>query len=820
MKVLKFGGTSVGNPENIRKVGEVLLKLSSDELSVVIVSAMGGVTDLLIECSEQAAKGREESVENQYQQILKAIEKRHLDTIRELVPIQSQSAVLSQTKILLNNLEDILKGVYLVKELSPKSLDYIQGFGERLSAIVVSAYINSIIPGITLTDSREIIKTDRNFGNANVDFEQSNELIQRQFSQKQGLFICPGFIASTPQGETSTLGRGGSDFTASIIAAALNASQLEIWTDVSGIMTADPRLVKSSHSIAEISYEDAMELSHFGAKVIYPPSIQPVLDSKIPILIKNTMQPEDVGTLVTNEVAPNGSVVQGVSSVKNIVMINLSGSGMVGIPSFSYRLFKALSAHKVNVILITQASSEHTICVAIDEKDSKTARLAIESEFEYEMSRHKIDPVEIEKDLAIVALVGSGMKEQIGVSGKMFDTLSKNGISVKAIAQGSSERNISTVIDKKHLKKALSSLHESFFLSGKRVMNLFIVGIGNVGSELIKQLLKQKQYLSKNEHIELRLIGIANSRQMAFSEDGFDESQWQNPLGKGEPMSINTFICRMAELNKRNSIFIDNTANADIAGSYLEILKNSISVVTPNKIACSSAYVDYLQLKKTALKYNANFYYETNVGAGLPVISTLNDLIKSGDKIHRIQAVLSGSLNFIFNNFKEGVSFTDIVRRAKEEGYTEPDPREDLSGMDVMRKILILIRESGIPIEPEDVMKEPFIPEICMNANSVEAFFESLLENESVFKEMLAKADVENKALKYVATYENGKARTGLEAVTKDHPFYALEGKDNIVLFFTERYPEQPLVIQGAGAGSAVTASGIFADIMRIANSN
>jgi len=635
MKVLKFGGTSVGSPENIRKVGDVLLKQSGDQACIVVVSAMGGVTDLLIRCSNLAALGMDNPSAGAYQQILKEIEDRHLTTIRELLPIKSQSNVLSQTKMLLNNLEDILKGVFLVKELSPKSLDYIQGFGERLSAIVITAYIDSVIPGAVMIDSREFIKTDRSFGNANVNFPQTNELLNARFKEAIGIFICPGFIAGTENGETSTLGRGGSDFTASIIAAGLNAEKLEIWTDVSGIMTADPRLVKSSHSIGEISYEDAMELSHFGAKVIYPPSIQPVLDLKIPILIKNTLNPEDQGTIVTDQVAPNGSMIQGVSSIRNIVLINLSGSGMVGIPSFSYRLFKALSENKVNVILITQASSEHTICVAVDGSSSQIAKSAIEREFEYEMSRHKVDPVELEEDLAIVALVGSGMKEQVGVSGKMFDSLSKNGISVKAIAQGSSERNISAVISQRHLKKALNSLHESFFLSGKKVMNLFIVGVGNVGGELIQQLLKQRKYLSEEEHIELRLIGMANSRQMVFAEDGFKEAQWQDPFSASEPMTIESFIDKMKELNKRNSIFIDNTANYEVANSYLNILESSISVVTPNKIACSSAYADYVNLKKTALKYNANFYFETNVGAGLPIISTLNDLIKSGDKILR-----------------------------------------------------------------------------------------------------------------------------------------------------------------------------------------
>ncbi|MGB3465767.1 MAG: aspartate kinase, partial [Cyclobacteriaceae bacterium] len=509
MKVLKFGGTSVGSPENIKKAGKVLLGLPKEELSVIVVSAMGGVTDLLVSCSGKAAKGALSDNGDAYQQIFSAIEQKHIAAIRELIPVKAQSSVMSQTKMLLNNLEDILKGVYLVKELSPKSYDYILSFGERLSTIVVTAYFNTIIEGTQAVDSRELISTDKDFGNAKVDFAKTNQQISSYFSDKTGLFICPGFIAATADGETTTLGRGGSDYSAAIFAAALKATQLEIWTDVNGIMTADPRLVRSSHSISKISYEDAMELSHFGAKVIYPPSIQPVLDARIPIVIKNTLLPENTGTLVTFDATANGDLIRGVSSVKDIVLINLSGSGMVGIPSFSYRLFKALSEHRINIILITQASSEHTICVAIDEKDSENACEAINAEFSYEMASHQIDPVEIEKDLVIVALVGSGMKEKAGISGKMFDTLSKNGISVKAIAQGSSERNISAVISKRHLKKALNSLHESFFLSGKKVMNLFIVGVGNVGRELIDQLRRQRQYLSENEQIELRLIGIA-----------------------------------------------------------------------------------------------------------------------------------------------------------------------------------------------------------------------------------------------------------------------------------------------------------------------
>ena len=820
MKVLKFGGTSVGSPENIRKVGEVLLQADTTDKVIVVVSAMGGVTDLLVKCSELAAKGAAHPDSGQYPDILAEIEKKHLDSVRALVPIKDQSSVLSQTKLLLNNLEDILKGVFLVKELSPKSQDYILSFGERLSTILITAYVRSIIANTEAVDCRKLIRTDRQFGNATVDFQVTNQSIKEFFADQTGLFICPGFIASTEKGETSTLGRGGSDYTAAIFAAALGAAVLEIWTDVSGIMTADPRLVKTSHPIDEISYEEAMELSHFGAKVIYPPSIQPVLDRRIPILIKNTMEAQAPGTLVSNQLSKTPSLIQGVSSIKDVVLINLSGSGMVGIPSFSYRFFKALSEQKVNIILITQASSEHTICVAVASADQEIAREAITAEFQYELSLKQIDPVVIEEDLAIVALVGSGMREHVGVSGRMFDSLGKNGISIKAIAQGSSERNISAVINQHNLKKALNSLHESFFLSGKRVMNLFIVGVGTVGKELIKQLLQQSAYLSEQEHIELRLIGIANSKKMAFAEDGFDESDWLSPLESGEPMTIAGFIGQMKSLNKRNSIFIDNTASGEVASSYRSILESSISVVTPNKIACSSAYEDYILLKKTARKYNANFYFETNVGAGLPVISTLSDLIKSGDRIHKIQAVLSGSLNFIFNHFTPDSSFTEVVKRAKEEGYTEPDPREDLSGMDVMRKILILVRESGTAIEPAEVDRKPFIPATCMDADSVDAFFTALSQNESAFAEMLEEAQLAGKSLKYVATYENGKAYTGLEAVSSDHPFYKLEGKDNIVLFYTDRYQEQPLVVQGAGAGAAVTASGIFADIMRIANSN
>ncbi len=814
MKVLKFGGTSVGSGKNIQKVAEILKTLPSGQLSVVVVSAMGGVTDMLIEGSLLASKGEED-----YLKVLKKIEKKHIDTIKEIIPVKSQSGALSKTKMLLNDLEDIFKGVLLVKELSPKSKDYILSFGERLSSLIIYNYLLGQLDKVSLADSRKFIKTGNNFGNALVNYDLTNKKVKEYFKSEKGVVIAPGFVSSTKENETTTLGRGGSDFTASIIASALDVAELEIWTDVSGIMTSDPRLVKSAHTVPNISYEEAMELSHFGAKVIYPPSIQPAMDKNIPIWIKNTFSPEDYGTRISDQSGDSEALIKGISSVKNIALINLSGSGMVGIPSFSHRLFKALSEYKINVILITQASSEHTICVGIDQSDMDIAREAIEQEFELELQLHKIDPVEIEGELAIVALVGSGMRAQVGVSGRMFDTLSENGVNVKAIAQGSSERNISAVINQKNLKKALNSLHESFFLSDKKAINLFIVGVGNVGGALISQLLKQRKYLKDNENIDIRIAGLANSRTMIFNESGF-KKDWEDELKAGAKMSIEGFIEQMKELNLRNSIFIDNTASDEISTYYKQILQNTISVVTPNKVASASSFQNYLDLKSTAQRFKAKFFYETNVGAGLPVISTLNDLINSGDKIKKIQAVLSGSLNFIFNNYDEGESFTDIVKQAQVEGYTEPDPRIDLSGVDVMRKILILIRESGLPMELNQIKSTPFIPDECMQAKTVDEFFEKLPNYEDHFLQILKSAKSKGKKLKYVASYDNGEATAGLQEVGPELPYYQLDGKDNIVLFYTERYPEQPLVIKGAGAGASVTASGIFADIMRIANSN
>jgi aspartokinase/homoserine dehydrogenase 1 len=812
MLVVKFGGTSVASAKNISLVKNIIV--AKKQPLVAVVSAFGGITNLLIECSELAAKGDES-----YLKLLNQIETRHIKTAQELISVKGQGKTLSKVKLLLNDLEDIYRGVYLIRELSLKTQDRIVSFGETLSSIIINDYFNDSGLKSNWADAKQFIKTDSNYSRANVDFKKTADEVKAYFKEKVDCWVCPGFVASNKNNETTTLGRGGSDYTAAILASILKSKELEIWTDVSGMMTADPRLVSAAYAIKEISYEEAMELSHFGAKVIYPPTIQPVLEANIPIHIKNTFKPDDYGTVISNNGNGNGNIIKGLSCIQNIALVNLSGSGMVGIPNFSHRLFKALSTAKVNVILITQASSEHSICVGIDERDCDLAKEAVEEEFEFELSVHKIDALEIEKQLSIVALVGSNMKEQVGVSGNMFSTLSQNGVNIKAIAQGSSEKNISVVIQANEVRKALNSLHESFFLSDRKRINLFMIGIGNVGGTLVEQISKQKSYLLKHHHIDLKIVALANSKKMLFDEEGINLKNWKDELlENGEKMTLDGFIQQAIDLNLRNSIFIDNTANEEVASIYNQLLKESISVVTPNKIACTQSIEKYKELKQTALRYRAKFLFETNVGAGLPVINTLNDLIKSGDEVHKIEAVLSGSLNFIFNNFNDKSRFVDVVKEAMKLGFTEPDPRIDLSGVDVMRKILILIRESGLEMELSDIKGLPFIPKACMEASSVDEFLVAVEAHEEEFQKLYKKAADENKKIKYVASFNKGKAEGGLRFVSPDHPFYNLEGKDNIVLFTTKRYPEQPLVIKGAGAGAEVTAMGIFADIMRIAN--
>ena len=813
MLVLKFGGTSVGSAESLALVREIVTKKSESDPLTVVVSALGGITNNLVNCANLAASGNDA-----YEEVLKEIETRHIALCNKLIPVSQRSQTITQVKFLLNDLEDICRGVFLIRELSPRSSDHILSFGERLSSTIIKDYFKVGDLDVNLLDPRKIIKTDGQFGNAVVDMELSYANIQKEFDKHAQVSICPGFLASSNiDNHTTTLGRGGSDYTAALLAAALEADCLEIWTDVSGMMTANPKLVPLAHPIKELSYEEAMELSHFGAKVIYPPTIQPVLDKEIPVLIKNTFSANDEGTLISKEGMTNGHWIKGISSIDEVALCTLSGSGMVAVPNFSYRLFSALSREEVNVIMITQASSEHTITVGIDRKDAERAKKSIEKEFQHELRQRKVNPLDIEVDLSIVALVGTKMRQQVGVSATLFETLSHNGINVKAIAQGSTELNISVVVDKKNLSKSLNSLHESFFLSDLRKFNLFMIGVGNVGKSFLSQIQKQQEFLANAFKVNLNVSGLANSRKMYFCEDSIDLDKWEDLLDKnGEPMSLESFTDKMAGMNLRNSIFIDCTASEEIPKLYEKILSNSISVVTPNKIACSSDFDTYLGLKKTATKYRARFLFETNVGAGLPVVSTVSDLLKSGDRIHKIQAVLSGTLNFLFNNYNATQKFSEVVKEAKAAGYTEPDPRLDLSGKDVMRKILILARESGHKLELDDILNNPFVPEECMDTDSIEAFYEKLDEYDNVFQELYKKAQAEGKRIKYVATFEDGKAQTGLENFGSEHPFYELHGKDNIVLFQTMRYPEQPLVVKGAGAGAEVTASGIFADIMRI----
>lgn len=812
MQVLKFGGTSVAHTENIKKVTAIVQQSIAKDTTVVVVSALGGVTDMLLRCGDQAAAGNAD-----YRQTLQELIQRHLETIKTLLPIAHQSSILSSVMHQCHQIEDICSGVFLLGELSPRTKDKIVSFGELISSQIISAYWSAIGLQNTWKDSRELILTDSNFTKAAVYFTRTNEVIREYFSSQQArLFILPGFIAADANKNTTTLGRGGSDYTSAIIGAAMDAAEVEIWTDVSGMMTADPRLVTNAKAIPQISYHEAMELSHFGAKVIYPPTIHPLLVKNIPVWIKNTFAPADHGTVIRSDAQQNSNIIRGISSINKISLISLEGSSMVGIPGFSKRLFEALANHSINVILITQASSEHSICVGIDESDATRAKRVVDEAFSYEIETGKVNPLYVEKDLSIIALVGDNMKSHPGTSGKMFGAVGRNGVNVRAIAQGSSERNISAVIATEDVKKAVNVLHEEFFETTYKQVNLFVVGAGNVGSKLLSQIAGQMQYLQHHLRLQVRLVGLANSRKMIFDEEGIDLQRWKEKLAEGCTMSLENFVNEVQARNLRNSVFVDVTANEAVAKVYDQLFEKSISVVACNKIACSSPYDYYKKLKDLAREHNAAFHFETNVGASLPIIGTLNDLLRSGDEVNKIQAVLSGTLNFVFNNYNGTRSFAEVVRQAQDEGYTEPDPRLDLSGKDVMRKIMILAREAGERIEMEDITNTQFMPESCMQG-SVEDFYKEMEKQEEHFKALYKAAEKEGKKLKFVAQFENGKASVGLQHIDPQHDFYHLYGKDNIVLFYTNRYTEQPMVVKGAGAGADVTASGVFADIIRAA---
>lgn len=808
MVVLKFGGSSVADEISIGLLREIVSKRQEQKL-IVVVSALGGITDDLIATSREAANKNAD-----YRSHLQQIILRHQKVAQALnIPV-AETAFES----IFDDLSLLFHGVYLLGECSLRASDAILSSGELLSSSLVAATLRSSGLDSEFKDSRDLIATDSQFGAAVVNFEITNKNIATYFeSAPQKITVLPGFIARSAEGLTTTLGRGGSDYSAAIIAAAVNATVLEIWTDVNGMYTANPKIVAQAVSMDFLSYHEAMELSHFGAKVLYPPTIQPVLQKKIPILIKNTFDSESNGTFIS-EAVTGDAPVKGISHIDRISLLTIEGTGIVGIAGTSKRLFSALALHKINVVFITQASSEHSICLGVLDSEAQIAKTAIDLEFENEIILRKIQPCTIENGLAIIALVGDKMKSHQGLSGKMFSTLGRNNVNIRAIAQGASERNISAVIDSRDVRKAINALHEQFFEDQLVQLNLFIMGVGNVGERFLNQIATQQDFLRENRKLQIRVIGLANSRKLYIDPDGINLQNWKELISNSGEANQGQFLDKASELNLRNSVFIDITANENIAGTYGDYLKRNIAVVTCNKIACASKYENYSFLKILSGQYNAPFLFETNVGAGLPIIDTLKNLVASGDKIHKIQAVLSGSLNFIFNNYGDKFSFAETVNQAGIEGFTEPDPKIDLSGIDVARKLLILIRESGYIMEMDDISITPFLPPDCLATENVEEFMHSLRLHNNHFETLYADANRSGNRLKYVASFEDGVATTGLQEIPADHPFYNIEGKDNIVLFYTDRYTDQPLLIKGAGAGAEVTASGIFADVIRIGN--
>lgn len=816
MKVLKFGGSSVGTPDRIRGIVDILKGYyARGEHFTVVFSAFGGVTDSLIDMSDRAAAG-----DKTYLEQFDAFARRHQETIEELLQGTYRKETADRIRQSHEVLKNLLYGIFLVREASARTLDYVLSFGERSSAYIIAQVLHAAgIPAAYL-DARKIIRTDKNFGSAKVNFDNTYANIRDYYSEHPEIQIVTGFIASSKSGLTTTLGRGGSDYTASILAAGLRAERIEIWTDVNGVLTADPRQVRRAFTIPSMTYAEAMEMSHFGAKVIYPPTLQPALRQDIPLYIRNTFEPEFAGTLISRQSDPKGHAVKGISSIHHVALLTLSGSGLFGVPGIAARLFGSLARAGINIILITQGSSEHAISFAIQPQYAVRAKRRVEDEFGYEIERGVVDTVKIEEDLSVVAIIGENMRYRPGIAGRLFQALGKNGINAVAIAQGSSELNISVVIPQSDETKALNALHEAFFLSDTKELHLFMVGVGLIGGTLIRQIREQAEFLREKRGLEIRIVGLANSKRMVFNPEGIDLDSWKKQLKESEQrVDLPLFVGKMKELNLSNTIFVDNTADSRVAAFYESILDNSISVSTPNKIATSSSYLQYQRLKTIAARRGVQFMYETNVGAGLPVISTLNDLIDSGDRIIRIEGVLSGSLSFIFNNFDGSRPFSQIVGEARERGYTEPDPRIDLSGQDVRRKLVILARETGLPLEPQEVEIENILPAPVAEAASVEDFFTQLQAHNDYFSRLQQEAAAEGRKLRMIARLNEGRASISLQAVDEQSPFFFLSGSDNMIVFTTERYKDRPLVVRGPGAGAEVTAAGVFAEIIRIGNS-
>lgn len=813
MKVLKFGGTSVGSAASIQTLLNILKGEVKNEVKpVVVLSAMGGVTNLLASMAEDAANGKEFTAQ------LAELERRHFEVVKTLLDVQNQNPAFTRLKIHFNQLEELLQGVLTLRELTPKTRDQVLSFGERCSTIMVSKIAAQHFKDVLYVDAADVIKTDSAFGNAKVNTDLTELLIKTLHQEnKDKILFVTGFIAGNDAGQTTTLGRGGSDYTAAIFGAALNANEIQIWTDVNGMMTADPRMVKKAFSLTELTYTEAMELSYFGAKVIYPPTMIPAFLKKIPIVIKNTFEPEFEGTVIRHDCKASSLPIKGISSINNISILNLEGSGMVGKSGFSGRLFSLLAREQINIILITQSSSEHSITFAVQPQDTEKAKQLIEQEFELELLAKKLEHLVIEKNLAILAVVGENMKQTPGMSGKLFHALGRNGVNVRAIAQGSSEYNISVIISAQDLSKALNAVHDAFFVQLTKTLHAFCLGTGNIGKTLFAQLNAHTDYLKDNNGIQVKVAGISNTRKMTFNSDGISLDTWQNDI-EASPYSadLKEFIARMKAMNLPNCVFIDNTASPKPIEFYEDVFKANISVITCNKIGNSGSYAQYRTFKDTARRHGVDFFYETNVGAGLPIINTLKNLMNSGDRVQRIEAILSGTISFIFNNFKGDANFHDVVKEAQEKGYTEPDPRDDLSGKDFMRKMLILARDAGYPMEETDVDIESVLPKASLEAKSVDDFYATLKAEDAHFAKLKDQAEKDGKVLRYIGKLENGKVTITLQMVDENHPFYMLSGSDNIISFTTDRYKERPLVVKGPGAGAEVTAAGVFADLINL----
>ena len=810
MKVLKFGGTSVGSVKSILSLKQIVENEAKKQPVVIVVSALGGITDKLIATSKLAVAGDEE-----WKTEFDAMVDRHhkmIDTI--ITDTKAREDLFIKVDALLDQLRSIYFGVFLIHDLSEKTSDAIVSYGERLSSLIVS----TLVKGSKWYDSREFIKTIDKNGKHVLDAEFTTELVVKTFSELPRISLVPGFISSDRDSkEITNLGRGGSDYTAAIIAAALNAEVLEIWTDVDGFMTADPKVIKTAYTINELSYIEAMELCNFGAKVIYPPTIYPVCVKNIPIRVKNTFNPESDGTIIKQKIENNLKPIKGISSISGTTLITVTGLSMVGVIGVNRRIFTALAQQGISVFLVSQASSENSTSIGVRDQDAEKAVNVLDNEFAKEIETGAMFPMHAESGLATIAIVGENMKHTPGIAGKLFGTLGRSGISVIACAQGASETNISFVIDGKYLRKSLNVLHDSFFLSEYKVLNLFICGVGTVGSKLIEQIRSQYEELKEHSRLKLNVVGIASSHNAIFCREGLDLDNYREQLHASEPSSPEKLRDTILSMNIFNSVFVDCTASKDVALLYQSFLEHNVSVIAANKIAASSKYEDYLKLKTTAMMRGVKFRFETNVGAGLPIIGTINDLCNSGDKILRIEAVLSGTLNFIFNAISAEVPFSETVRLAKEQGYSEPDPRIDLSGTDVVRKLVILAREAGYRVEQEDVEKHLFVPEEYFQG-SLEDFWKNLPALDADFEARRKELEAEGKRWRFVATMDGGKVNVALKAVDRNHPFYNLEGSNNIVLLTTERYKEYPMQIQGYGAGASVTAAGVFANIMSIAN--